>query len=88
MIGASLSVLLYRSLPFKFTDGVWVPMARGSEKKIWYRGVIVPMETQECIMHIPMTILAGPADWRIYIGAGYQRSDLTPVLTKFHLNAT
>lgn len=78
----------HRRLPFAFTDGKWIRIPRKSRRKIWYRGLLVPMEAQDCVVQIPLSMFNGADAWKIYIGAGYRRVKRIPTLIEYHLMKT
>lgn len=60
------------ALPFTFTDGVWIripPITRC----VWYRGIIVPGETTEFTIVVPLTMFEEAASWDMHVGVGYRR---------------
>lgn len=48
-------------------------MATESGRAIWYRGLIIPLETQTFTVAAPLTMLEEAAVWDIHVGAGYGR---------------
>lgn len=59
-------------MPFRFTDGEWIRMPMSSPRCMWYRGIIVPEETTEFTIVVPLTMFEEAACWDIHVGAGYR----------------
>lgn len=67
------ALLRCSSLPFQFTDGEWIRMPSFSVC-IWYRGIVVPQETSEFTIVVPLSMFEEGACWDIHVGAGYRLS--------------
>lgn len=61
---------------------------RVADYTVWYRGLVVPMEAQDCIVHLLMPSLATDTNWRVYIGAGYRDCNIKRRRMELHLRST